>query len=85
MVETAKILGAGVANLINIFNPECVVIAGGVTRAGDHLFVPLRSEIRRRAFQSAADACRVVPAKLPETAGVIGAAGLFKKLTYGAV
>ena len=85
MVETAKILGAGVANLINIFNPEAVVIAGGVTRAGDHLFVPLRAEIRRRAFASAWEACEVKPAALPETAGVIGAAGLFKKVTYGAV
>ncbi len=85
MVETAKILGAGVANLINIFNPEAVVIAGGVTRAGDHLFVPLRAEIRRRAFTSAAEACKVMPAALPDTAGVIGAAGLFKKVNYGAV
>jgi glucokinase len=85
MVETAKILGAGVANLINIFNPQCVVIAGGVTRAGDHLFVPLRAEIRRRAFKSAAEACQVLPAELPETAGIIGAAGLFKQLTYGSV
>ncbi len=85
MVETAKILGAGVANLINIFNPQCVVIAGGVTRAGDHLFVPLRAEIRRRAFKSAAEACQVLPAELPETAGIIGAAGLFKQLTFGSV
>ena len=85
MVETAKILGAGVANLINIFNPEAVVISGGVTRAGDHLFVPLRAEIRRRAFLSAAEACQVLPAVLADTAGVIGAAGLFKKTTYGSV
>ena len=85
MVETAKILGAGVANLINIFNPNAVVIAGGVTRAGDHLFVPLRAEVRRRAFRSAYDACRILPAALPETAGVIGAAGVFKKATFGSI
>src|SRR5213075_1136387 len=36
MKETAKFLGAGVANIINILNPGMVVIAGGVTRAGDH-------------------------------------------------
>ena len=85
MVETAKILGAGIANLINIFNPNAVVIAGGVTRAGDHLFVPLRAEVRRRAFKSAYDACRILPAALPETAGVIGAAGVFKKATFGSI
>lgn len=77
MLETAKILGAGIANVINSLNPEVVVIVGGVTRAGDHLFVPLRSEVRRRAFKSSVEACRIVPGELPETAGAIGAAGIF--------
>jgi len=77
MLETAKLLGVGVANIVNILNPEVVVIVGGVTRAGDFLFAPLRSEVRRRAFKSAEQACRIVPGALPETAGVIGAAGLF--------
>jgi glucokinase len=85
MKETAKFLGVGVANLINGLNPDAVVIAGGVTRAGDHLFVPLRKEVRRRAFRSAVEACRIVPAALPETAGVIGAAGIFKKATFGTI
>ena len=83
MKETAKFLGVGVANLINTLNPDIIVIAGGVTRAGDHLFVPLRKEVRRRAFRSAVDACQIVPAALPETAGVMGAAGIFKKATFG--
>ena len=85
MRETAKFLGAGVANLINILNPEMVVIAGGVTRAGDHLFVPLRAEVRRRAFKSAEERCQIVSGQLPGTAGVIGAAGVFKQETYGYV
>jgi glucokinase len=77
MQETAKILGAGIANIVNVLNPEMVVIVGGVTRAGPHLFTPLRAEVRRRAFRIAEQACRIVPGELPETAGVIGAAGLF--------
>jgi glucokinase len=85
MRETAKMLGAGVANIINILNPEMVVIAGGVTRAGDHLFVPLRAEVRRRAFKVAQEACQIVPAQLPGLAGLIGAAAVFKKETYGFV
>jgi glucokinase len=85
MRETAKFLGAGVANIINILNPEMVVIAGGVTRAGDHLFVPLRAEVRRRAFKSAEERCQIVSGQLPGTAGVIGAAAVFKKETYGVV
>ena len=77
MLETAKILGAGVANIVNVLNPHVVVIVGGVTRAGHYLFNPLRAEVRRRAFKSAEQACKIVPGELPQTAGVIGAAGLF--------
>ncbi|HSL68628.1 MAG TPA: ROK family protein [Longimicrobiales bacterium] len=85
MRETAKFLGAGVANIVNMLNPEMIVIAGGVTKAGDHLFVPLKAEVRRRAFRSALDACEICAAVLPGTAGVIGAAAVFKKDTYGVV
>jgi glucokinase len=85
MRETAKILGAGVANMINVLNPEMVVIAGGVTRAGDHLFAPLQAEVRKRAFRSAQEACEIVSAQLPGTAGVVGAVAVFKKEIYGAV
>ena len=75
--DTAKFLGAGVASIINIFNPEVVVICGGVTLAGDRLFVPLRDEVKRRAFKPAVDVCRILPGTLPGTAGVYGAAKVF--------
>ncbi|HEX5387821.1 MAG TPA: ROK family protein [Gemmatimonadales bacterium] len=75
--DTAKFLGAGIANLVNVFNPEIVVVFGGVTYAGDHLFVPLRREVARRAFRPAVAVCRIVPAELTETAGVYGAARSF--------
>jgi glucokinase len=83
--DTAKFLGAGVANIINIFNPQVVVICGGVTLAGDKLFVPLRSEVKRRAFKPAVDVCRILPGELPGTAGVWGAAAVFAKRTWGRV
>ena len=75
--DTAKFLGVGIANLLNIFNPEIVVICGGVTRAGDSLFVPLRREVARRAFRPAVQAARIVPGALTGTAGVYGAAYTF--------
>jgi glucokinase len=75
--DTARFLGAGIANLLNVFNPDVVVIAGGVTQAGDALFEPLRAEVRRRAFKPAVDACRIVPGTLPGTAGVVGAVATF--------
>jgi glucokinase len=72
--DTARYLGVGIANMLNILNPEVVVICGGVTQAGDHLFIPLRREVVRRAFKPAVEACRIVPGLLPGTAGVVGAA-----------
>jgi glucokinase len=81
--ETAKFLGAGVANLVNIFNPDVIVLVGGVTLAGDRLFVPLRAEVKRRAFKPAVERCRILPGALPGTAGVFGAAATFKLQTWG--
>jgi glucokinase len=75
--DTARYLGAAVASLINIFNPEAIVIVGGVTRAGDSLFVPLRREVARRAFKPAVQVCRIVPGELTGVAGVYGAARAF--------
>jgi len=72
--ETSRLLGVGIANLVNIFNPELVVVCGGVTLAGASLFDPLRREVMRRAFRAAAEACRIVPGELIGTAGVYGAA-----------
>jgi glucokinase len=75
--DTARFLGVGIGNLLNVFNPEVVVVCGGVTLAGDHLFVPLRREVARRAFKPAVAACRIVPGELAGTAGVYGAARAF--------
>ena len=75
--ETARLIGTGVANLINIFNPDVVVLAGGVAQAGDDLFSPLRAEVHRRAFKPAVDACRIVPGALGGAAGVVGAVATF--------
>lgn len=85
MKDTAKFLGVGIANIINILNPEMVIISGGVTRAGDHLLAPLRAEVRRRAFRAAEERCMIVSGELPGTAGVVGAAAVFKKERYGRV
>jgi glucokinase len=82
--DTARFLGVGIGNLLNVFNPEAVVVCGGVTLAGDHLFVPLRREVARRAFKPAVTACRIVPGELAGTAGVYGAVKAFLDQTLGA-
>lgn len=81
--DTARFLGTGIANLLNTVNPDVVVITGGVTRAGDRLFEPLRAEVKRRAFRPAVAACRIVPGTLEGTAGVVGAVATFKQQKLG--
>ncbi|MDT8368264.1 MAG: ROK family protein [Longimicrobiales bacterium] len=75
--ETARILGATAANLVNLVNPDVIVFMGGVSGAGELLFAPLRAEVDARAFRAAASVCRIVPGTLGGSAGVVGAAGRF--------
>lgn len=71
-----KYLGIGIASLINIFNPEMVVIGGGVSCAWD-LFTPsMQEEIEKRAFKIPAQRVRIVPAACGDDAGLLGAAHL---------
>lgn len=74
--ETGRLLGVGIANIVNTLNPEMIVISGGVIQAGEHLFRPTREEVRRRAFEEPTLTAKIVPAQLGGDAGVIGAAGI---------
>jgi glucokinase len=67
-------LGIGMVNLVNIFNPEMIIVGGGMSKMGDLLLNPARQVVRERAFQLSAQAVRIVPAQLGENAGVLGAA-----------
>lgn len=69
-------LGVGLANLINIFNPQLVVISGGVARMGDMLMEPARKTVRERAFELSAKAARVEVSSLGYDAGPLGAVAL---------
>lgn len=69
-----EFLGVGMANLANIFNPDCIVIGGGLSNLGERLFGPVRRVIRNTAFDVIADRVQVVPAQLGSNVGVIGAA-----------
>jgi len=66
-------LGAGIGTLVNIFNPELVVIGGGFAAAGDFVLDPAREIVRREALGHAGDRLRIVRAELGTAAGLIGA------------
>jgi len=67
------ILGSAIGSLVNIFNPEVVVIGGGFGTAGDLLIEPARERVRREALEPGRDLARIVPAQLGAEAGLIGA------------
>jgi glucokinase len=69
-------LGVALASLTNIFNPEVIVIGGGVIGAGDLLLEPARAELLRRALPPSRGLVKVVPAHFGVEAGMIGAAAL---------
>lgn len=74
--EAMTYLGVGMANLVNLFNPELIVIGGGLTKMGERLFDPVRRIVDRRAFRTAAQVVKVVPAQLGDDVAVLGAAAV---------
>jgi len=72
--KAATYLGVGMVNLVNIFNPEMIIVGGGMAKMGDLLLGPARRVVRERAFSLSAQAVRIVPAQLGDDAGVFGAA-----------
>ncbi|GAG73338.1 unnamed protein product [marine sediment metagenome] len=74
--EAISYLGIAIANIANILNPEMVVLVGGITNEGDKLLIPLRREVKKRAFYSNYKSLKIVIGKLGGNAGVLGAAAL---------
>jgi glucokinase len=66
-------LGAGIGSLVNIFNPELVVIGGGFAAAGDFVLDPAREILHREALAGAGYRVPIVRAELGTAAGLIGA------------
>jgi len=69
-------LGVGVANLVNMLNPDVVVIGGGVIAAGELLLEPAREVVMQRALSPSKQHARIVPARFGAESGMLGAATL---------
>ena len=70
--EAIHYLGIGLVNLVNLLNPEVIVIGGGVSQAGEDLFTPLRQIIAKHAIKPAAESVMLKQATLGVEAGVVG-------------
>jgi glucokinase len=73
-LASIRSLAAALASLINVADPEVVVIGGGIARAGKSLFDPLKLELDRVEWRPHGHRVRIVPAELGEYAGAVGAA-----------
>lgn len=77
--EVGQCLGRTLAGVVNLLNPERIVIGGGIAQAGDFILEPLRTAILLHAFERPARGVTVLPAVLGTEAGMIGSAVLAEK------
>ena len=73
-MNSIRALAATIATYVNVFDPEAVIIGGGVARSGKALFEPLEQALRPIEWQPAGHKVKLIPAQLGEFAGAIGSA-----------
>ncbi len=69
-------LGIGLSGLVNVLNPEKIIIGGGISKAGKFIFIPLKQELARRTMRQHLKVLSVEKAKFVDEAGIVGAASL---------
>lgn len=74
-------LGVGLASYVNIFNPEVIIIGGGLAKMGELLLGPARAEMEARAMPEALKAVQLKPAELGDYVGVMGMVALLREAT----
>lgn len=72
--RAATYLGIGLASLVNLLNPEVIVVGGGVSHMGELLLAPARAVMQERAFAFAVEGVKLVTASLGDMGGVMGMA-----------
>ncbi len=74
--DAGRAIGIAVANLCNLLNPQCVIVGGDLSAAGEILLGPLRETVQRNAIPSAVDDLEIVAGVLGERAELLGALAL---------
>lgn len=78
-------LGRGIAGLMNIFNPELVVLGGAFSQTGEYLSLPVKSAIRKYSLNLVNQDTEMKVSKLGERAGVLGACLLSRSKILGMI
>jgi glucokinase len=74
LTEVGRRLGYGLVGVVNVFNPEVIVIGGGAIAAGELLLAPAREVVAERALPPARESVRIVPTHFGDESGMLGAA-----------
>ncbi len=72
--EVGYYIGIGISNIINLFDPEIVIVSGGIARAGKILFAPMRKTVAQRILGPEYRRIKIIPAKLGDNGGILGSA-----------
>ena len=81
--EIGMNLGKGIAGLINIFNPELVVLGGPLSETGEYLLLPIKSAVKKYSLNMVSRDTQIKLSKLGNTAGVLGACLLSRSKLLG--
>jgi glucokinase len=74
LAQIGRRLGYGLVSVVNVFNPERIVIGGGAIAAGELLLGPAREVVAERALPPAREMVSIVPAEFGDESGMLGAA-----------
>ncbi len=82
--ETVAALASGLTSIVNLFEPELVVLGGGVTRVGEQLLGPVRTEVEANAVRPPGSPLSIVRSALGDHVGIVGAAAIvFERIESG--
>lgn len=76
MTEAGELLGCAISSFMNTMNFSLAIVGGGISAAGDLVFRPMNERVQRSVMAPLRSIARVIPAKLGNQAGILGAAGL---------
>ncbi|MGX5852357.1 ROK family transcriptional regulator [Dyadobacter jiangsuensis] len=76
-------IGRGIASLINVFNPELVILGGGLLATGDYIGLPIKTAVNKYSLSLVNNDTRLVHSKLGEDAGLLGACLLVRNRFLG--
>jgi glucokinase len=71
--EIGFYIGVGLSNIISLFDPEVIIVSGGISRAGKVLFESMRKTAEQRIMGAQYRKFKIIPGKLGDDAGILGA------------